>query len=76
MLGRPALTPSRWHELLLEWSCAKRRCRVEVDGRVIGTLPLLRETTGACYLRLRSTAEDINTAGLLVDSAAVDLAPR
>lgn len=76
MLGRPALAPPRWHELLLEWSCAKRRCRVEVDGKLIGTLPLLRETTGPCYLRLRSTAEGVDTAGLLVDSAAVDLAPR
>ncbi len=70
-----ALELGRWHELLLDWSHAKRQCRVILDGCEVGVLPLLRETTGACYLRLRSTAEEIDNAGFVVESVEVDVAP-
>jgi len=68
LLEQAHLVPSRWHELVLEWSHAKRQCRVRLDGRAAGTLPLLRETTGLCYLRMRSTAEGTDAAGFLVES--------
>jgi hypothetical protein len=67
------LTPGRWHDLLLEWDCAGRECRVLVDGRSTGVLPLLRETAGVCYLRLRSTAEQTDNAGFLVESVEADI---
>ena len=70
-----ALEFGRWHELLLDWSHAKRQCRVMLDGDEVGVLPLLRETTGVCYLRLRSTADEIDNAGFVVESVEVDVAP-
>jgi len=71
--GGARLQPIRWHELGLEWRRATRQCRVQLDGREIGTLPLRRETTGACYLRLRATAQEANPAGLLVESVEVEV---
>jgi hypothetical protein len=44
-----------------------------VDGRSTGVLPLLRETAGVCYLRLRSTAEQTDNAGFLVESVEADI---
>ncbi len=83
LLGRAKLDPMRWHDLLLEWQYAKRQCRVQLDGREVGALPLRRETTGACYLRLRSTAEHTDAtlrstspAGFLVESVEVDVSPK
>ncbi len=46
-----------------------------LDGDEVGVLPLLRETTGVCYLRLRSTADEIDNAGFVVESVEVDVAP-
>jgi hypothetical protein len=78
ILNRTAEAPTtlsfgRWHDLALRWDCEKRHCRVMLDGRNVGTLPLLRETLGPCYLRLRSTAEQTDNAGFLVESAEADV---
>jgi hypothetical protein len=67
------LTPGRWHDLLLEWDCDQQECRVLVGGRKVSVLPLLRETAGVCYLRLRSTAEQTDNAGFLVESVEADI---
>jgi BNR repeat-like domain len=69
------IEPNRWHSLELKWDCAKRECRVILDGREVTTLPLLRETTGVSYLRLRSTAGQKDQAGTLIKSAQVDVVP-
>jgi len=67
------LRPGRWHELLLEWSHAKRTCTVSVDGEHAGVLPLLHETARVCYLRLRSTAEAIDRGGFMVESVEAEI---
>jgi len=53
-----------WYELTLAWNMAKRVCRVALNGRYCRTLPLLHESPGPCYLRLRMEEE----AGVLVES--------
>lgn len=65
--------PGRWHELELRWRGTERECTVKLDGRTVSTLPLLRETLGACYLRLRSLADGTDRAGWLVASAEVEV---
>ncbi len=71
--SQPVLSLGRWHDLELAWDCGKGDCQVMLDGRNVGTLPLLRESLGACYLRLRSTAEQTDRAGFLVESAEADV---
>ena len=73
LAGNARLRPGQWHDLTLRWSVPNRECRVELDGRAAGRLPLRRESTGACYLRLRSTAEASDRAGFLVESVEVEV---
>ena len=42
-------------------------------GRPVTLLPLLRDSYGVCYLRLRSTAAPTDAAGLLVESVEADV---
>jgi hypothetical protein len=68
------LDPGRWHELEFDWDDAQRECRVTLDGNPVTTLRLTREAaSGVSYLRLVSTAEQTDTAGLLVESVAADV---
>ncbi len=69
------LQPDRWYSLQLDWDGAKRECRVSVDGRQVAVLPQLREGEGASYLRLRSTAEESDGAGMFVESVEADVSP-
>ena len=66
------LEPGRWHRVQLDWNA--RQCRVTIDGKARRTLRRRYDApNGLSYLRLRSTATDIDTAGFLVDSVAVDV---
>jgi hypothetical protein len=67
------ITPEHSHILEFDWNVAKQECRVFVDGHPAETLPMQRQSTGINYLRLYSTAEDIDTAGLLVESIDVSI---
>lgn len=71
--GRTRLESDRWYNLTLEWDNEKRRCTVRLDKKEVAVLPLLRETLGANYLRIRSTEEDTDEAGLLIESLEVDV---
>jgi hypothetical protein len=62
----------RWLTLQFDWDTVKRDARVSVDGRQVAVLPLLRNSYGVCYLRLRSTAASTDTAGFLIESAEAD----
>jgi hypothetical protein len=66
--GGSRLEPGRWHDLQLEWDSGKRECGVQLDGRPVTRLEQSRETLGACYLRLRSTADSTDAAGLVVEA--------
>ncbi|GBC76867.1 hypothetical protein HRbin08_00335 [bacterium HR08] len=63
----------RWHELRVEWDVPKREARAFLDGREVTVLPLLRQTEGICYLRLSSTAEETDEAGILIESVEADV---
>lgn len=70
----PKLECGRWYTIGLDWDLSKRACDVLVDGKPAAKLELLNETgNGICYLRLRSTAKEIDRAGYLVDSVSVDI---
>jgi len=62
-----------WHTLEMQWDGRKRTCRVTVDGQDACVIPQSRESAGACYLRLSSTAEAEGDGGFLVESAKVDV---
>jgi hypothetical protein len=64
------ITPRQWHTLQFDWNCVKQECRVLVDGRPAETLAMRRQTSGVNYLRLTSTAEEIDSAGLLIESVS------
>ncbi|HZZ79579.1 MAG TPA: sialidase family protein [Gemmataceae bacterium] len=72
-LGNAEITAGRWHTLELKWNCAKQECQVFVDSRLVETLPMQRRTAGVNYLRLRSTAEEVDMAGLLIESVDASL---
>ena len=67
------ITLNRWHTLELRWNCEKRNCQVILDGRKVETLPLLRETSGVCYLRLRPAAKATDDFGMLVESVSANV---
>lgn len=67
------LAVDRWHILKFDWNCEKRTCRVGMDDGQILVLPQSRESSGACYLRLRSTVEDTDKAGFFVDFVECDV---
>jgi hypothetical protein len=73
LLGKEALAPNRWHDLTIEWNVTSRVAKVSLNKKRIASLPLRRETTGANYLRIRSTAVGADPAGLLVESAVVNI---
>jgi hypothetical protein len=72
--GGTRMSLGRWHDLELQWSVPGRKCAVLVDGKRAGTLPLRRETTGVCYLRLRSTCQAVDKAGFIVEAVEATVA--
>jgi hypothetical protein len=68
-VGQSALELGHWHTLELTWRCAKKECAVSVDGRTVETLPMQRRTAGVNYLRIVSTVDRVDAAGLTIESA-------
>lgn len=67
------LTPGRWYELKLQWDIKRRHCVVIVDNQTVGSLPLKNHSiNGVSYLRLRSTAQNRDVEGMLIESVKVD----
>jgi hypothetical protein len=64
--GKMAL--DQWHTLTLDWNCAKSECDVSVEGQRAETLVMQRQTAGLNYLRVCSVADQIDNAGLLIES--------
>jgi len=60
------LPAGTWHELRLAWDCAASSATLSLDGKQAATMPRLADSLGVCYLRLRSTAEKTDEAGLYV----------
>jgi hypothetical protein len=75
LMAGAKLQAGRYYDLALEWSVPRRECRVLLDGRGVGTLPLLRQTSGVNYMRLRSTAERTDRRGMIIEPPVADVAP-
>ncbi len=68
------MEPGAWHTVALAWDRAKQRCAVQVDGQPATTLDQRQPApNGLSYLRLRSTAAAVDTAGLLIESVKVEI---
>lgn len=73
-IGEVELQADRWYSAELAWDLAKESCVVTIDGKQAATLPLANPTkTGICYLRLRSSAPSVDSAGWLVESVQADV---
>jgi hypothetical protein len=71
---RTPLTAEKWHDVTLKWNLAIPECQVLIDGIVAGVLPIKNETlNGISYVRFRSTARTVDSAGFLVDSVSVSI---
>ncbi len=67
------LESGRWYTLEFIWN-SEGRCRVMIDGEAVQTLTARGSIlNGLSYLRLRSTAEDVDPAGFLIESVSVEI---
>jgi hypothetical protein len=74
--GQAAIAPGVWHDLEFRWDGRKRNCRVLLDGRTVADLPQARDTLGINYVRIRSTAQDTDPAGLLIENVSANVSPE
>lgn len=66
------LMPDEWINLSFEWDLSARTCSLKVDDRKPIELPLRHPTlNGLSYVRFRSTAEQTDLDGLLVEQVEV-----
>ena len=64
-----------WHTVELHWDLEAGFCQVKTDGNPAGELRQTHPTgNGVSYLRLGSTAPQVDTAGFLVDHVRADIA--
>ncbi|MFC1606496.1 sialidase family protein [Candidatus Latescibacterota bacterium] len=72
--GGYELDPGTWYTLTLEWNVDARHCNVLVDGEEVSWLKMLNETVnGASYVRFRSGADEVDIAGMLIESVKADV---
>lgn len=67
------ISMNQWHDLTLDWKTSSRTAFIRLDGVQVGTLSAqagINVWPGLSYLRLRSTATTVDTAGFLIDSVA------
>lgn len=68
------LQADMWQDVSIVWDCAGRRCAIVcVDGKHWGSVPLLHETLGVCYVRLVSEATSADPAGYWFERVAVNI---
>ena len=76
LLDAAPVAANQWHTLKCVWSLRQRSAQVSLNGKRVATLPLRKETAGANYLRIRSTAPETDAAGMWVESVEVKIANR
>ena len=74
-LQKTEIDPGDWHDVQFDWNSAKLECKVSVNGRHAETLPMQRRTAGVNHLRITSTAETTDAAGLTVESVEASVTP-
>jgi hypothetical protein len=72
-LAHGNIEPGQWHNVQFTWDCDKGEARVLSDGHPLAVLHQTRDTLGLNYLRLVSTADPSDNAGVLVESVDVDV---
>ena len=74
LLSHGPLDIGKSYLLELRWDLDKRECDVSVDGKSLLTLPMLYTANrGVSYLRIRSTAEAPDPAGVLIENVSMEL---
>jgi hypothetical protein len=74
--GGPQLAPGRWYTLAFDWDLGDGRCGVLLDGAPSTALARVnRQSDAVSYLRLASTAEELDRAGCFVERVSVDVHP-
>jgi len=76
VLEPSTLTPGAWRTITVDWSVPRRSARIAFDGKPGPPVPIRRETAGANYFRVRSTAEGADPAGLLIEWVRVSTGRR
>jgi hypothetical protein len=72
---RASLEPGTWHTLRFQWDVHERMGVVSIDGAPsVYVQPTYRKVRGVNYLRVRSIAETVDPAGLLIERVSVDVA--
>ena len=70
------LEQDAWHDMEMIWDTVnERQCIVRVDGHIVATLAQLHSTDGVNYLRVVSTADSGDAAGLWLAAVAADVQP-
>ncbi len=73
-MGAGVLEPGKWHDITWRWNLDVPECRLAIDGKNAGVLDVRHETlNGVSYVRFRSAASTLDTAGFLVDSVKVSI---
>ena len=73
-IGNATLPPDEWANLQFDWDLQNQTCSLTVNNQPAAALPLRHQTlNGLSYLRLRSAAQAIDSAGFLLDSVRVSV---
>ena len=73
-VGDGVLEPGKWHDIVLKWNLEVPECHLSIDGKNVGVLNVRHQTlNGVSYVRFRSAARELDTAGFLVDSVKVSI---
>lgn len=73
---RESLEVGAWHTMTFRWDVVARTCAVAVDGEPkVFLQPTDRDVRGVNYLRVRSTADGTDAAGLYLAGAEVEVSP-
>jgi hypothetical protein len=73
-LGNLDLPPNEWSELHLDWDLSKKRCQLTVNGQRVSEMAWQHPTlNGLSYVRFRSTAEEPDPVGLLVEKVVISV---
>ena len=73
-LDQLGIKPGKWAEVTLDWDLDRDLCRASVNGIEVAQLTTLHPTlNGLSYLRFRSTAENKDAAGFMVEKVSVEI---
>lgn len=70
----PMIERDHWTTLQCDWDILQRKCTVSIEGKTIAELKMVNtKSRFVNYLRLKSTAPDVDNAGILIDNIQVDI---